>query len=430
MENTLFRSTALFEAMKRERSFRHEEEPLWLREARRGDAERLSGLVWPTVKNDEWKYTNLSLLAKKYFKPVRHLHEGVPARYKDFFIPGGINLVFVNGLFSEALSFLDHPVPGLVALNAGEALDSIELLKGRIFELTRNDSDIFLSLNRVLFRDILYLEVEKGVKIKEPVHIIHLFDGEIERPGIFARTFLKVSENAGITLLETHVALKEGEYFSNPVTEVLLEAGASCEFVQAHQHAADGFHVGSTRIWQAKDSRCRSFVYTSGARIFRNNLNVLLQGEGAEAAVNGLHALKGDRHADSHTFVEHIAPNARSNQLYKCVVDEKAHSVFNGKILVRREAQLTNSYQLNKNLLLSSECKVDTKPQLEIFADDVKCSHGATIGQLSEDELFYLETRGLNREDASRMLIRGFIDDVVGQVVHPDVRARVAAFLK
>ena len=180
-----------------------------------------------------------------------------------------------------------------------------------------------------------------------------------------------------------------------------------------------------------RNSSFHSFVLTKGAKIFRNNLSVILGGEGAQAHVNGLHALKGDRHADSHTFLDHRAPNTRSDQLYKCILQDSAHSVFNGKISVRREAQLTNSYQLNKNLILSRECCVDTKPQLEINADDVKCTHGATIGQLSEEELFYLQTRGIGKDEARQMLVRGFVEDVLNKISNPGLRAvigKMAAF--
>jgi Fe-S cluster assembly protein SufD len=225
--------------------------------------------------------------------------------------------------------------------------------------------------------------------------------------------------------METYLTRSKRPVFVNSVTDIRLAAEASLELLQAFTNAPEAFNVASTRVTQAQDSRFRSFQFTDGSRLFRNNLSVLLEGEGAEASVNGLHRLKDARHADSHTFVEHIAPNAKSDQLYKAILEGEAHSVFNGKILVRREAQLTNSYQLNKNLILSREARVDTKPQLEIFADDVKCSHGATIGQLDDDQLFYLAARGITRDAAMTMLIRGFVDDVVSRISDPVLRGKL-----
>lgn len=209
--------------------------------------------------------------------------------------------------------------------------------------------------------------------------------------------------------------------------EVILEEGARLELLRPFTSA--GISETSLTVTQAKDSFCRSFLLTKSLPSFKDHVKVTLQGAGAEVSLNGLHDLSGTSEAQSFTFIDHVAPSTKSDQLYKTVVRDKAHSVFNGRILVRREAQLTNAYQLNKNLILSAEGRVDTKPQLEIFADDVKCSHGAAIGQLDDDQLFYFQTRGIDRDEAGKMLVKGFIEDVLETIKDPQLKAEVGSLL-
>ncbi|MBF0122363.1 MAG: Fe-S cluster assembly protein SufD [Candidatus Omnitrophica bacterium] len=392
------------------------------------DISALADMPWPTFKSEEWKYTNLTGLGEQYFTPVSRFEGALPDRVKDLFMPGAVNFVFVNGLFLEHLSETGKIDP---RWQVKTGLDAMGFAKSSVSDLAKNETPVFRALNEAFVKDAIFIGVPQGVKGCAPFHIIHLLDGAVGRQAIFPRTFLKIGRGAGAIFWETVASFDEGEYFHCPVVEGLIEEDASLEYIQAQGHSAQAFHIGSVRIRQERNSRLDSFVLTTGARIFRNNVNVVLEGEGAEARVNGLHALKGDRHADSHTCVDHAAPNTRSDQLYKCILQDKAHSVFNGKIFVRREAQLTNSYQLNKNLILSRECRVDTKPQLEINADDVKCTHGATIGQLNDEELFYLQTRGISKQEARQMLVRGFVDDVLNKIVNPDLRAvigKMAAF--
>ena len=388
----------------------------------------LADMPWPAFKSEEWKYTNLAMLQERHFTPVNRLEGVLSERVKSLFIPGAVNFVFVNGLFSEHLSETGKLDPTWRVRTGTEA---ILALKSCPREITKNDSPLFVALNETFVKDALFIEVAEGIISRAPFHVIYVVDGALGRPAIFPRTFLKICREARATFWETVISLDEEEYFHNPVMEVVIEEGASLEYVQAQGHSSEAFHIGSICVRQGRDSRLDSFVLTKGARLFRNNLSVILAGEGAEAHVNGLHALKDDRHADSHTFVDHASPNTRSDQLYKCILQDRSHSVFHGKIFVRREAQQTNSYQLNKNLILSRGCHVDTKPQLEINADDVKCTHGATIGQLSEEELFYLQTRGINEAEAKQMLVHGFVEDVLNKITNPDLRAvigKMAAF--
>jgi Fe-S cluster assembly protein SufD len=217
---------------------------------------------------------------------------------------------------------------------------------------------------------------------------------------------------------------------SGLVVEVVLEEGARLELLRVVDPGADGACESRLQARQANDSSLRAFFVTKGGRALKDHVLVALEGQGAEVFLNGLHHLAGDAEAQSHTYVDHVAPSTMSNQLYKSILRDKSHSVFNGKIMVRREAQLTNSYQLNKNLLLSPDARVDTKPQLEIFADDVKCSHGAAIGQLDDEQLFYLQTRGIDKSAAGEMLVHGFVQDVLDQIRDPRLRQEAENVLK
>jgi len=217
---------------------------------------------------------------------------------------------------------------------------------------------------------------------------------------------------------------------SRSQVEVVLEEGARLELLRLVASGTGGFCESRLQVRQARDSSLLVFFVTKGGRGVKDHVSVALEGEGAEAFVNGLHHLAGESEAESHTFVDHVAPSTMSSQLYKSILRDKSRSVFNGRIMVRREAQLTNAYQLNKNLLLSPAARVDTKPQLEIFADDVKCSHGATIGQLDDEQMFYLQTRGIDRIAAGEMLVHGFVQDVLEQIKDPRLREEAEAVLK
>lgn len=389
------------------------------------DLSALAAMPWPAVREDDWKYTDLAPLAGRSFRPAVRLEGMLPDRIKSVFIPGALNLLFVNGIFSEALSELKK-VPSNCQIRIGvEAFAALKVLSGSLPVAARNDAPLFLGLNRAFLKDPILIDVPNDAVIQTPVHVIHLLNGAAEKSAIFPRAFLRVGRGARISVMETAVNFDGGEYFHNPVTEAVLGEGASLEYIQAHVQSPAAFHVGSLRFSLEKDARLHTFLLTGGARVFRNNLSVMLQGEGADVSLNGLHILKGENHADSHTFVDHIAPSAKSTQLYKNILDGKSHAAFNGKVFVRQQAQLTNSYQLNKSILLSPECRVDAKPQLEINADDVKCSHGTTVGQLSDDELFYLKTRAIDGAEAQRMLIRAFVDEVVNKIAEPSLRTAV-----
>jgi Fe-S cluster assembly protein SufD len=392
--------------------------PAWLRMIRAEDLEFLAGLAPLSVRDEEWKYTPLMSLWGKAFTPVMKIDGILPQEFKSKIITGAFNILVCNGHYT-GITYGDNPA-GLEVSSGDEAFAALAAEKDHFVSLTVNDSPLFTKLNRAFFLSPLFLRAKKDCAVKVPVHLIHVITQD--QSAVFPRVFIKAEARSSLDVLETVVAVAGLDYMNNSVMDIVLEEGARVEHVQSNHHSDRATHVGILRAWLAKDSCLRTFLATPGAGVFRNNASVMLEGEGSTAYVNGLHLLEREAHADSHTLIEHIAPSAQSNQLYKCVLDGEAHSVFNGKVIVQREAQKTNSYQLNKNLLLSRECRVDTKPQLEIMADDVKCTHGATIGQLDKDQLFYLQTRALSRDESTRILVRGFVDDVLALIVHPLLR--------
>ncbi|NTV29963.1 MAG: Fe-S cluster assembly protein SufD, partial [Candidatus Omnitrophica bacterium] len=377
--------------------------------------------VLPGTRDESWRYTDLKDLARQSFSLVEAVPTSLVGAPEGWLSPADLNLVLANGLV--ATEFLPAALPaGVTVLTGAQAVQAV--CDERFGAVGINDAEFLVRLNDLHFRDILLIDIARGVDVPAVINILHGLNEQSYGKAIFPRIVVRLAEGARSRIFESSMFTGGQPAFMDAVLDIYLAPGAELEMVQSCRNGEQSMRFMSTRIAQQADSRLRSFFFTDGAEICRHNLSIRLEGAGAEAVVNGLHRLDGVRHADSHTFVEHIAPSSRSRQLYKTVIDGEAHSVFNGRILVRRDAQKTNSYQLNKNLLLGREARVDAKPQLEIFADDVKCSHGATIGQLDEDQLFYLGTRGIGRQESVRMLIRGFIDDVVGQVVDPALRAK------
>lgn len=392
--------------------------PFWLKESRAEDMEALEGLAPLSVRDEEWKYTSLAALWRQEFVPAMRAGGVRPAVTPEMIIPGAVNILLCNGHY---LGEIHGHVPATLTVTSGEAAFAALSADFRYAgAMTTNDAALFTKLNRAFFCDPLGLRLSRAEGPGPLIHLIHLVTRDAV--SVFPRILVHLDARACGTVMETFVSSPGSRYLAVPVTDIIIEEGASLEYAQKHCNAPDAFHVGAVRAWVKKEGTFRSLLSARGAEVFRHHLSVALEEEGASVRLNGLHVLDGEAHADSHTMIEHLAPNTSSDQLYKCVLEGASRSVFNGKIKVHREARQTNSYQLNKNLLLGRECHADTKPQLEIMADDVKCTHGATIGQLNDDQLFYLQTRCIAREEAARMLVRGFIDDVLGKTQHPSIR--------
>lgn len=406
--------------------------PAWFNQFRQRSADNLSALEFPTVKNEEWKYTNLTALAQTSFEVISDLKLKETKSLDQYLSKDEINLVFVNGSLSQEHSNYKNLPKGLTILPLSEALQKnqtdIEKLLSRYEAKSEN---YFLSLNQVLAQDGLFIRLNKNTSVKPVIHILYVNNPEHKKAVFSPRNIMVGEKLSEATVLETHLSFSSTDtYVSNGFTDIYLEDGAILHHTRAQKESANAFHVSNIRVWIERNARFDGLSTMTGGIITRNDLNIILNGEGGEAILNGLYLLNDKQHADNHTLVEHRAPNCQSNQYYKGILNGSSHGVFNGKIHVFPIAQQTNSYQLNKNLLLGKHCLIDTKPQLEIFADDVKCTHGATIGQLNEEEIFYLQSRCISREAAVKMLARGFVDDLLNTVKSDSVNAKLHALLE
>jgi len=282
----------------------------------------------------------------------------------------------------------------------------------------------FTALNTSLVGDGAFVYIPPGKTVEKPIHL--LFVSTAEEPTVsHPRVLIVAGEGSVATVIESYASIGEDVYFTNAVTEVVTERGAVLDHYRLQEESDLAFHIASTEIHQERDSRYFSCAISLGGEIARHNLNVAVADENVETTIDGLYVVAGRQHTDSHMVIDHQKPHSNSFQLYKGILDGKARAVFNGKVFVREGALLTDARQLNKNLLLSAEAHVDTKPELEIFADDVKCSHGATVGQLEDEELFYLASRGIPQEQARALLTYGFAEDVISKIRLKSVREQL-----
>ncbi len=398
----------------------------WLKKWRQQGLESFYREGIPTTKNEEWKYTNLSKLTRCSYI-LAEATQPVNLEMFNNYHGKDINIIFVNGILCDKLSNFDSITDEVLISPLQEALTRNEVSfeeLGIKFESTQESA--FLALNDALTQQGVFIKIKANTVSSKLIHVIHVAVSTAEPILSVPKTIIFLDPSSEAQILESHLTMDDTlSYFSNSVTDVFIKENATLYYGKAQRESVEAFHVGTTRVWQERDSHFDGFSLMTGGALVRNDVDVILDGEGASTVLNGLYSIRSQQHVDNHTSIDHRVPHCDSHQLYKGILNGSARAVFNGKILVRSEAQQTNSYQLNKNLLLGKDCRVDTKPQLEIFADDVKCSHGATIGQLDEDELFYLQTRCIRKQKAIRMLARGFVDDVLNKIVSQKIRNKL-----
>jgi len=386
----------------------------WLNALRAEAVDRVGVLTVPTLRDEEWRFTDISQLTKMSFHPVRTPISLQTADIERFYIEEATTrLVFVDGVYAPQLSsgITDNGV-AVVNLEAGFAAHTaaIEPYLGRLTEFRDN---VFAALNTAFLHDAALIVVPRDISVAVPVHL--LFIATQKDAVSYPRCLLLAESGSAVTVIEDYVSLQEDAYFTNAVTEIVLIDNARVNHVRVQREGAKAFHIANCAVTLARASNYQSVSVAFGARISRYNLNVQLAEE-AECAVDGLALISGRQLADTHTCIDHAKPNAVSHQMHKCIVGGSAHAVFNGKIKVRQGAQRTDSRQSSRNLLLTGKAHVDTKPQLEIFADDVKCTHGATIGQLDNEEVFYLQSRGLSETAARNMLTYAFGAEIIERI--------------
>jgi Fe-S cluster assembly protein SufD len=401
----------------------------WLELVRAGAIDRFEQLGFPSVHEEEWKYTNLAALAKEDFQPAIGPVEVSAADVARHGYPETANahLVVVNGFLSEELS-VKTGLENVVAIDLFSAVADARYNKIAREYLARNANyhdDGLRALNTAFLQSGVFLWIPKNVQLEIPLQITFLSDSSGSKSASFPRLLVVAEENSSATLIESFVANGEGRYFTNATAEIVLKEGARLEHYRLQRESEKAFHVSTT---SADLGRASSYNVTSinlGAQLSRHDISVVMDHEGAECWVDGLYVVGPDQHTDTHSVIDHKQPFCNSHQLYKGILDGNARAVFNGKIFVREGAQKTDAMQTNKNLLLSPQARVDTKPQLEIYADDVKCAHGAAVGQIDEDELFYLQTRGLNPELSRSLLTYGFAEEVIGKIKIDSIRSQL-----
>ncbi|HMV47235.1 MAG TPA: Fe-S cluster assembly protein SufD [Blastocatellia bacterium] len=418
-----------FSAYKLFAKTREGKDPAWLENLRGRAVDSFEALDFPTTRVEEWKYTNVAPILKTPFRQMFDLgvHAVTPERLEPYLCAEatGSRLVFINGLFSRQLSDLSELPESAVVCNLAEVpAEFAKVVSEHLGVYADYRDQIFTALNTAVLGDGAFVYIPKGKAVETPIHL--LFISTASEPTVsHPRTLIVAGEAAIATVIESYISLGEDTYFTNAVTEVFAAPGAKLDHYRLQEESERAFHIATTQVQQERGSNYTSYAISLGGQIARHNLNVALTDEAIETTIDGLYVVTGNQHTDNHTVIDHQKPHCASHQLYKGILDGRGRAVFNGKVFVREGALLTDARQLNKNLLLSPEAHVGTKPELEIFADDVKCSHGATVGQLEDEELFYLASRGLSADKARALLTYGFAEDVISKIKSKSVREQL-----
>jgi len=406
--------------------------PAWLAELRERAAHRLGEIGFPTLKQEEWRFTNVAPLLETPFAPAAESGQRPASALAGLTIGGdaGHRLVFVNGRFDQRLSAPGRLPPGVRFENLLSAFQtSPELVRQHLGKYARFDQNAFTALATAFVHDGAFLHLPRGVELYDTLEILYLSTHADVAWVSHPRTLVVADEGARGAVVERYAGSETGTYFTNAVTELVLGNGARLDHCRVQQEGPRGFHVAATHSHQARDSRLESCSLALGSALARHDIGAVLDGPGGNLILNGLTLAGGRQHVDHHTTIDHAQPHCESHELFNGIYDDQARGVFNGRIIVRPGAQRTDSKQTNNNLLLSPEARADSQPQLEIYADDVKCTHGATLGPVDDAAMFYLRSRGLTALEARNLLTYGFAADVVSRVPSESVRSHLYPLL-
>lgn len=390
-------------------------------DARNEAKELIQWLDFPTSKTEYWKYTRVNKIIKGNYKVAAPENE----IEIDLSVPTKNCIVLINGYFSEELSFFE-PQIGIDFSSLSAAKKNSNVLKEHFNSLVKKD-EIFAVINSAYHQDGAFMHVAKNVQAQEPYYILNLVDEEniISNP----RNFIFVEQGANAKVVLKTISTANSGSFTNMVSEIIVDKNAHFEINKIQDEATDSFQIATEQITQADDSTFKINTFTLNGAIVRNNLNIDSLGKNTMTYLNGLYPLKGNQHVDNHTYLLHREPNGESHELYKGILGDSSTGVFNGKVFVHREAQKTNAFQSNANIVMTDTATINSKPELEIYADDVKCSHGSTTGQLDEEALFYLRARGLSKESARAVLVNAFASDVVDMIGVEAVKDEIEAYI-
>jgi Fe-S cluster assembly protein SufD len=396
----------------------------WLKALRAEAVERVGVLKVPTPRDEAWRFTDISTFTGQSFHPLRTPTSLQAGDIAHFHIDEATTrLVFVDGVHAPQLSSASADGRGVVSNLLAAAPPHASAIQPHLGHHAKFRDNLFAALNTAFLHDAALIIVPRETAAAEPVHLLFVST----QPGVAShpRILLVAEAGSAVTLIEDYVALHEGAYFTNSVVEVALGANAKVEHVRVQRESGQAFHIASCAVSLAHASRYHSVSVALGAKISRLGLDVLQTAEATECTLDGLALIGARQLADTHTFIDHAKPHGVSRQLHKCIVDGAAHAVFNGRVMVRQGAQKTDSAQSSRNLLLTAKAVIDTLPQLEIFADDVKCTHGATVGQLDSEEVFYLRSRGLSEAAARNLLTYAFGAEVIDRIPVASLRLRL-----
>lgn len=410
--------------------------PAWLRDMRKQAIASFDQVAFPTATrgNERWKYTNVTPLANATFEyPFDSEVDRVTAPLLKRAAPwdeGWTRLVFVDGRYSPALSTTGPSANGLQVTNLADAVrGNGDLVKQHLGRHAAVEEDGFTAVNTAFLRDGAFVHVPDGDVDSPPLHLVFATTERPQPTVSYPRVLVVVGRHSRLTVVESYVGLGQGAYFTNAVAEIVANEGAQIEHYRYLVESPDSFHLGTTRVRLERDSAFRSTSFATGARLARNDLEVLLDAPGASCDLKGLYFTSGTQHIDNHIDIDHAQPHTSSDQYFKGVLADKSRAVFSGRVLIRKDAQKTFARQSDKNLLLSEGARINTKPSLEIFADDVQATHGATAGAVADEAIFYMRSRGLDEETARALLINGFASEIVETVRLKPLRDRIDSLI-
>jgi Fe-S cluster assembly protein SufD len=408
-------------------------EPVWLQAIRKAAFDSFAEMGFPTTRNEEWKYTSVAPLARIPFRTAADYLAPVGVRQPKLSLPSDfadcIPLHFYNGRYVEELTPAGALPAGVKVSSLAQAFGAGSgILEKHFARYASYEKQSFVALNTAFGEDGAYIEISKDVVLNKPIHLRYVA-GPSQQPIIYhPRNLIVMGRGSQAMIIEQYLSAdqeNENLYFTNAVTEVVVGENAKVDYIKEQDESKKAFHIATLLFEQERASSVNTHSIAFGSALAREEVIAVLDGPGAECSLNGLYVTTGGQHVDNHTIIDHVKPHCSSRELYKGVLDGKSTGVFNGKIVVRKDAQKTNSKQSNKNLLLAEDCVINTKPQLEIYADDVKCTHGATIGQIDAEAIFYLRSRGIALEEARTMLTQAFANDVISKIKSEPLRARL-----
>lgn len=405
----------------------------WLQPIRRAAIARFAELGFPTTKDEDWRFTNVAPIAQTAFTlPQDGGEEPAHEELKPFTFAGltCVRLVFVNGRYSVALSSIGSLPPGVKVGSLARALTAERaLLERHLAQYAGFHEDAFCALNTAFLEDGAVVYLPRGTVLEVPIHLLYVSTETAEPMIIHPRNLIVAEEDSQATVVEDYVSLGDGVAFSNAVTEVVVGQNGVLSHTLIERENARSFNVSTLRVQQGRSSSVASHSVLLGGALVRNNVHPVMAGEGCDCLINGLYMATGRQHMDNYMKVEHASAHCGSRQFYHGILDGQSRAVFHGRIIVHKDAQKTDAKQTNRNLLLSEDAQIDTKPQLEIYADDVKCTHGATIGQINEDAVFYLRSRGIGKDAARALLLFAFAEESLERMKIAPIRAHLAGLV-